>query len=59
MERNADWDEQLEARYQEPGQVDSVDPLYRYFKKQIPRTYILEWLKRKHEYSISQPKKKK
>ena len=48
MEKSSsqNYDEKLQKRFNDPGQVNSIDSLYRHFNKEIPRTYIARWLKK-------------
>jgi len=50
---NKEFDKKLETRFNEPGQVNSVDSLYRYFAKEIPKTYIANYLNNNPHYQIS------
>lgn len=58
MKTNAEYNDKLEKRYNDPGQVNSIDALHRHFTKSIPRKYIAEWLKKNPYQQISKTKYK-
>lgn len=56
MTTNTDYNDKLQKRFNEPGQVNSISALYRYFTGEIPRKYIAEWLKKNPYQQISKTK---
>lgn len=55
MSTSDNYNEKLQKRYNEPGQVNSIDALYRHFNKEIPRSYISRWMKKNPYQQISKP----
>lgn len=49
------YNEKLQKRFNDPGQVNSVEAMYRHFNKEIPRSYIESWMKKNPYQQISKP----
>ena len=52
-EQKKEWTNALKQRFQEPGQVNSILGLYRFFKGLIPKDFIASFLKSNPYYQIS------